>query len=163
MTAASGGFSHVVAKLGLIATSTPFVTGRPHSLFHGDSVYSDGAVGVCLSSPVRSTPQSDFPGLEAITRPMIVTRYAPLLHALNDHADRSPTRSTEGNLVNALDNANPSRLLLHAIQTHPSVVSSAKDISKDLRLYLGTLRQQDGAQQVSPAERIVTHIDQYTR
>ncbi|KAI0774443.1 hypothetical protein C8Q74DRAFT_1270062 [Fomes fomentarius] len=125
------------SKLGLIATSTPFVTGRPHSLFHGDSVYSDGAVGVCLSSPVRSTPQSEFPGLEAITRPMIVT-------------------STEGNLVNALDNANPSRLLLHAIQNHPSVVSSVKDISKDLRLYLGTLRQQDGAQQLDQVFHIMS-------
>ncbi|KAI0722794.1 hypothetical protein C8Q76DRAFT_720344 [Earliella scabrosa] len=109
-------------KLGLVATSTPFVTGRPYTLFHGDAIHSDGAVGVCLSSPTRSETRSEFWGLEAITRPMLVT-------------------STEGNLVNALDNANPSRLLLHAIQNHPSVAT--QNISKELRLYLGTLKQED--------------------
>ena len=54
--------------------------------------------------------------------------------------------STEGNLVNALDNANPSRLLLHAIQNHPSVAT--QNISKELRLYLGTLKQEDSQHKV---------------
>ncbi|KAI0720299.1 hypothetical protein C8T65DRAFT_634070 [Cerioporus squamosus] len=116
-------------KLGLIATSTPFVTGRPYTLFHNDSIHSDGAVGMCLSSGSRSKPFSEYPGLEAITRPMVVT-------------------SVEGNLVNAVDNANPSRLLLHAIQTHPAVAASAEHISKDLRLYLGTLKQAGSSHQL---------------
>ncbi|RPD66989.1 hypothetical protein L226DRAFT_477042 [Lentinus tigrinus ALCF2SS1-7] len=110
------------SKLGLIATSTPFVTGRPYTLFYNDSIHSDGAVGICLSSGPCSSAWSEYPGLEAITRPMIVT-------------------NAEGNLVNALDNANPSRLLLHAIQNHPAVAASAEHISKDLQLYLGTLKQ----------------------
>ena len=54
--------------------------------------------------------------------------------------------STEGNLVNALDNANPSRLLLHAIQNHPSVAT--QNISKELRLYLGTMKQEDSQHKV---------------
>ncbi|RDX53914.1 hypothetical protein OH76DRAFT_1399083 [Lentinus brumalis] len=109
-------------KLGLIGTSTPFITGRPYTLFHNGSICSDGAVGICLSSGPRSKSFSEYPGLEAITRPMVVT-------------------SVDGNLVNALDNANPSRLLLHAIQNHPAVAASAEHISKELRLYLGTLKQ----------------------
>ena len=56
------------------------------------------------------------------------------------------THSTEGNLVNALDNANPSRLLLHAIQNHPSVAT--QNISKELQLYLGTLKQEDSQHKV---------------
>lgn len=60
-------------KLGLVATLTPFVTGRPVTLFHNDSVHSEGAVGLCLSSATRATHYSDFPGLEAITQPMTVT------------------------------------------------------------------------------------------
>ncbi|KAI0750975.1 hypothetical protein C8Q80DRAFT_1154839 [Daedaleopsis nitida] len=113
-------------KLGLIATSTPFVTGRPYTLFHDDDIHSDGAVGVCLSSPACATHSSEFPGLEAITRPMLVT-------------------SSEGNLVNALDNANPSRLLLHAIQTHPTLNNLAdQNLSKELRIYMGTLKRQGG-------------------
>ncbi|KAI9056514.1 hypothetical protein FKP32DRAFT_1599250 [Trametes sanguinea] len=114
------------AKLGLIGTGTPFVTGRPYTLFHNDSIHSDGAVGLCLSSAVKSSTQSAFPGLEPLTRPMVVT-------------------SSEGNLVNALDNANPSGLLLRAIQNHPAVGSlSQHGISPDLRVYMGTLKQQNG-------------------
>ena len=50
--------------------------------------------------------------------------------------------------MNALDNANPSRLLLHAIQNHPAVAASAEHISKELRLYLGSLKQVGGSHQV---------------
>ncbi|KAI0375818.1 hypothetical protein BV20DRAFT_18529 [Pilatotrama ljubarskyi] len=117
-------------KLGLIGSSTPFITGRPYTLFHNDSIHSSGAVGVCLSSPIRPYTQSAFPGLEAITRPMIVT-------------------SSEGNLVNALDNANPSRLLLHAIQSHPSLGPLAEQgISSELKLYMGTLKQKGGTHEL---------------
>ncbi|KAL1946525.1 hypothetical protein VTO73DRAFT_14629 [Trametes versicolor] len=116
-------------KLGLIGTSTPFVTGRPYTLFHNDRIHSDGAVGVCLSSGTRPTTYSVFPGLEAITRPMIVT-------------------SSEGNLVNSLDNANPSGLLLHALKNHPAVAGTAQGISPELRLYIGTLQQKAGGHEL---------------
>ncbi|KAI0775944.1 hypothetical protein BD413DRAFT_469773 [Trametes elegans] len=117
-------------KLGLIGSSTPFVTGRPYTLFHNDSIHSSGAVGVCLSSPTRPVTHSVFPGLEPITRPMIVT-------------------SSEGNLVNALDNANPSGLLLHAIRTHPAVSPRVgQEISPELRLYMATLKQKNGTHEL---------------
>ncbi|KAI0353009.1 hypothetical protein OH77DRAFT_1427781 [Trametes cingulata] len=128
----SSSLSHFgsATKLGLIGSSTPFITGRPYTLFHNDSIHSNGAVGICLSSPIRPRAYSAFPGLEPITRPMIVT-------------------SSEGNLVNALDNANPSRLLLHAIQNHPTVGSRAEQgISSELRLYMGTLKQKQGTHEL---------------
>ncbi|OJT13297.1 hypothetical protein TRAPUB_10063 [Trametes pubescens] len=118
----------LATKLGLIGTSTPFVTGRPYTLFHNERIHSDGAVGVCLSSSARPAAYSVFPGLEAITRPMIVT-------------------DSDGNLVNSLDHANPSSLLLHAIKNHPAVAGSAQGISPDLRLYIGTLHQKANGHQ----------------
>ncbi|KAI0677373.1 hypothetical protein C8Q78DRAFT_1002518 [Trametes maxima] len=117
-------------KLGLIGSSTPFVTGRPYTLFHNDSIHSNGAVGICLSSPILPQTYATFPGLEPITRPMIVT-------------------STEGNLVNALDNANPSGLLLRAIQNHPITASrSEQGISSEVRLYMATLKQNGGGHEL---------------
>ncbi|TBU33162.1 hypothetical protein BD311DRAFT_785251 [Dichomitus squalens] len=130
LTSALGKYRNAT-KLGFIGTSTPFVTGRPYTLFHNDAVYSDGAVGVCLSTPTLPSLRSDFPGLEAVTRPMIVT-------------------STEGNLVNALDGANPSRLLLHALQNHPAAPTPEnQNVPKELRVYIGTLNQHKGVYEVS--------------
>lgn len=59
-------------------------------------------------------------------------------------------RSSEGNLINALDNANPSGLLLHAIKNHPSTAGRGQGISSDseLRLYVGTLQQTAGGHEV---------------
>lgn len=84
-------------KVGLVAASTPFVTGRPFTLLHDQLVYSAGAVGLALISPIKPTVVSAFPGLKAITPVLTVTR-------------------SEGNLVHELDCGNPSQLLLTAIQ-----------------------------------------------
>ncbi|KAI0832598.1 hypothetical protein BC628DRAFT_1499376 [Trametes gibbosa] len=116
-------------KLGLIGASTPFVTGRPYTLLHNDRIHSDGAVGLCLTSPSRPATYNAFPGLEPLTRPMIVT-------------------SSEGNMVHALDNSNPSGLLLHAIKNHPSFAGRDQGLSPELRLYVGTLKQKDGAHEI---------------
>ncbi|KAI0638353.1 hypothetical protein C8Q77DRAFT_1090700 [Trametes polyzona] len=116
-------------KLGMVGTSTPFVTGSPYTLFHNDRIYSDGAVGLCLTSPRRPAPYSAYPALESITRPMIVT-------------------SSEGNLVHALDNANPSALLLHALKNSPYLKGREQGISPELSLYLATLRQAGGKHEV---------------
>ena len=61
-------------KLGLIASSTPFITGRPVTLFSNENVHSSGAVGIALTG--GGTPRSsvEFPGLKSITPSMIVTR-----------------------------------------------------------------------------------------
>ncbi|KAH9933271.1 hypothetical protein B0H21DRAFT_84025 [Amylocystis lapponica] len=119
-------------KLGLIASSTPFITGRPFTLFRGPAIYSSGAVGLCLSSPAASPSHVEFPGLQALTGPLTVT-------------------SSEGNLVHSLDNANPSRLLLSILQKSGGSLIPG---TKDDHFYVGVLHGRDG----SPKLRQVYHI-----
>ncbi|KAH9046714.1 hypothetical protein EDB84DRAFT_1558165 [Lactarius hengduanensis] len=114
--ALSSSFAHAT-KLGLFASSTPFVTGRPYTLIFNDSVKSSGAVGLALSAGPRPVLQTAFPGLRAITAPLTVTQ-------------------SEGNLVNELDNANPTALLISAIEKS----AIAGDAAKDDEFYLGVLR-----------------------
>ncbi|KAH9917967.1 uncharacterized protein B0H18DRAFT_883271 [Fomitopsis serialis] len=116
----------MATKIGLIASSTPFITGRPYTLFHGKSVYSSGAVGLCIHSSSRPELHVDFPGMQALTPPMVVTE-------------------SEGNLVLALDDENPSRVLLSAIESGRNFSAtddqSAKllKVMKDDTFFLGTL------------------------
>ncbi|KAI0917578.1 hypothetical protein AcW1_007253 [Taiwanofungus camphoratus] len=133
----------LATKLGLIASSTPFVTGRPFTLFYGTSIHSTGAVGLCLTSSAGSRSHVEFPGLEAITAPLIVT-------------------SSEGNLVHSLNNASPSRLLLNVIQKRKSSLTS-KDVHspldvtmKDDQFYLGVLRQTGGVYEAVELHQITS-------
>ncbi|KAF8880616.1 hypothetical protein CPB85DRAFT_1442968 [Mucidula mucida] len=82
-------------QLGLIATSTPFITGRPFTLFRNNDIHDSGAVGLALNHRPRLTYTLDFLGLSALSEPMTVTQ-------------------SEGNLVNTLDGRNPIQLLLDA-------------------------------------------------
>ena len=66
-----------IPKLGLFASSTPFVTGRPYTLIFNGSVKSSGAVGLALSAGPRPVPKTAFPGQRAISAPLKVTRYVP--------------------------------------------------------------------------------------
>src|ERR1700722_3453330 len=68
--------SVAVLKVGLIASSTPFITGRPVTLFHNDKIYSSGAVGVALTGLQKDTPRPriDFPELMAISEGLTITR-----------------------------------------------------------------------------------------
>ncbi|KAK7048230.1 hypothetical protein R3P38DRAFT_2868125 [Favolaschia claudopus] len=97
-------------KLGLFAASTPFITGRPVTLFKNDKIYDSGAVGLALK---HSKPDArvQFLDMKPLSAPMLVTQ-------------------SEGNLVISLDNKNPTQLLLSAIraaglETDPS--NSFKD------------------------------------
>jgi hypothetical protein len=60
----------------MICSSTPFITGRPFTMFFNDRVYSEGAVGVAVSG----TPHKfhvDLPGnLKPITPKVAITRCA---------------------------------------------------------------------------------------
>ncbi|THH19213.1 hypothetical protein EW146_g1907 [Bondarzewia mesenterica] len=105
-------------KLGLIATSTPFITGRPFTLMHNQAIYSSGAVGLALTSRVRPSVDTAFPGLRALTPSVRVTR-------------------SEANLVHELDHGNPSQLLLSAIQKH----GIDNEAAKEDEFYLFVLRQ----------------------
>jgi len=89
------------------------VTGRPYTLLFNGSVKSSGAVGLALSGGPRPMAQTAFPGLRAITAPLKVTQ-------------------SEGNLVNELDGANPTALLISAIEKRVA--------TKDDEFYLGVLR-----------------------
>lgn len=42
-------FHELTPQLGLVSAPTPFLTGRPHTLFHNGTAYSTGSVGVALS------------------------------------------------------------------------------------------------------------------
>ncbi|KAJ7043952.1 hypothetical protein C8F04DRAFT_1207163 [Mycena alexandri] len=111
--AAPEGLSNALAgfpsatKLGLFAASTPFITGRPVTLFQGDKIYGSGAVGVALkSTKVRASVQ--FLGMKALSSPMTVTQ-------------------AEGNLVISLDKKNPTQLLLSAVRASGIESASLKD------------------------------------
>ncbi|KAJ7696020.1 hypothetical protein B0H17DRAFT_1054600 [Mycena rosella] len=100
--AAPEGLSNALArfpgssKLGLFAASTPFITGRPVTLFKGDKIYESGAVGVALRNS-KATADVQFLGMKPLSSPMVVTR-------------------AEGNLVISLEDKNPTQLLLTAIR-----------------------------------------------
>ncbi|CAK5269792.1 unnamed protein product [Mycena citricolor] len=85
------------SKLGLFALSTPFITGRPVTLFRNDAIFDSGAVGVALKT-APSTVRTRFPGMSPLHTPMVVTH-------------------VEGNLVVTLDGANPTQILLSAIKS----------------------------------------------
>ncbi|TFK69551.1 hypothetical protein BDN72DRAFT_840280 [Pluteus cervinus] len=106
-------------KLGLISASTPFVTGRPVTLFHNQSVYSSGAVGVALSGVLRSKAQVDFTGLTPLSKPLTVT-------------------AVEGNIINELNGSSPTQLLLSVIEAN-DLKSKLVSTLKEEVFYCGVL------------------------
>jgi hypothetical protein len=114
------------------------VTGRPYTLIFNGSVTSSGAVGIALSAGRRPTLQTSFPGLRAITPALKVTRcvYVSLWHILSATVYVVFASRSEGNLVNELDNRNPTALLVSAIAESTLVGKAGKDDA----FYLGVLR-----------------------
>ncbi|KAI5988988.1 hypothetical protein EDD15DRAFT_2285654 [Pisolithus albus] len=104
----------------LLASSTPFLTGRPFTLFHNGRVHSSGAVGVAFPS---STPLLDlaFPPLVALTPPLPVT-------------------SSKGNLLLSIDSRNPTRLLLNHFFPNTAVAG------KEGTFYVGVVENDNLAQ-----------------
>ncbi|KAK1232380.1 hypothetical protein PQX77_004502, partial [Marasmius sp. AFHP31] len=112
------------SQLGLIASSTPFITGRPVTLFHNGKIYEDGAVGISFTSDKPLSLSLQLPeDVTPLGEEMIVTR-------------------AEGNLINTLDNSNPTRLLLRAIQTAgiDSTSEAAILFKEEEEFYLGVLQ-----------------------
>ncbi|KAK0477001.1 hypothetical protein IW261DRAFT_1339028 [Armillaria novae-zelandiae] len=95
------------SKLGLVPTSTPFITGRPVTLFQNQRIWDSGAVGVALTNVKNVRSMLDYHGLVSLSSVMTVTEM-------------------EGNLVNTLDRRNPTQLLLSAIREHNLDVTSLK-------------------------------------
>ncbi|PVF97624.1 hypothetical protein CPB86DRAFT_759770 [Serendipita vermifera] len=77
-------FPHA-SKLGLIASSTPFITGRPFTLYHNGSFHSSGALGIALFNP-SPKPRTDvrFSHLEPLGGPKTVSSASSnILYALD--------------------------------------------------------------------------------
>ena len=65
--------------MGMICSSTPFITGRPFTMFYNDRVYSEGAVGVAISGAAHNF-RVDFPAaLKPITPEVVITRWLPYI------------------------------------------------------------------------------------
>ncbi|KAF5336284.1 hypothetical protein D9758_014492 [Tetrapyrgos nigripes] len=108
--------------LGLLASSTPFITGRPVTLFHNKHIYDSGAVGIALTSNSQSRCTLNLPnGLEPLGEVLSVT-------------------DSEGNLINTLNNDNPTQLLLSAIRRADidTTSSNAMSFKEDSEFYLAT-------------------------
>ncbi|KAF8650341.1 hypothetical protein AX16_005282 [Volvariella volvacea WC 439] len=110
-------------KLGLIASSTPFVTARPVTLFYNQNIHSTGAVGVALLRRASATQGSSgssiaFTEADPISDPMQVT-------------------TAEGNMINELDGGNPTQLLLDAIKKRGLDAETSPAFKENERFYLG--------------------------
>ncbi|KAJ7855889.1 hypothetical protein B0H14DRAFT_2753736 [Mycena olivaceomarginata] len=127
--AAPEGLSNALAhfpaatKLGLFAASTPFITGRPVTLFKGDKIYESGAVGLALRHP-EAHARVQFLGMEPLCEPMLVTQ-------------------AEGNLVISLNNKNPTQLLLAAIRAAGINFAASDSLKDNDEFALATLRAED--------------------
>ncbi|KAG8859319.1 hypothetical protein FRB96_004534 [Tulasnella sp. 330] len=109
----------LAAQMGLIGSSTPFVTGRPYTLLQGSKVWSDGAVGLAfLKGGLTSTHA--FHGYEAFSKTYTVSK-------------------AESNLIHSLDDQNPVKQLLAALPAIQGGTSTGSLGSfKDMEIYLGT-------------------------
>jgi len=111
-------------KLGLIASSTPFITGRPVTLFYNHNIYQSGAVGIALKrrrSKSRTIARTEFTGNIPLSPPMTVTQ-------------------CEGNMINTLDNSNPTKLLLAAIHKSGMDLVTSGSFKESEQFSLATLR-----------------------
>ncbi|KAG0704823.1 hypothetical protein DFH29DRAFT_909971 [Suillus ampliporus] len=106
-------------ELCFLVSSTPFITGRPVTLFHDGEIYSDGAIGIALQPSLGHPSLTvEFPGLVDLTPELQIT-------------------SSEGNLIFTVDNGNPTRLLLAAMNKHG--LDSRDVLLKDDEFYVGVM------------------------
>ncbi|KAJ3019086.1 hypothetical protein HKX48_002392 [Thoreauomyces humboldtii] len=104
-------------KVGLVGTMTPFVTGRPHTIYYNDKVLSGGLVGVALlskSARVRAPiAKVTFTALEALGEPLTIT-------------------SCRGNIILNIDDTNAAKELLVQMTNRPMTAG----ISAEQQLYV---------------------------
>lgn len=130
-------FTSFSSQIGLLASPTPFLTGRPYTLFRGREIFSSGAVGLCLTS--RETRfDVELPHLTAITGSLTVTKYAVMSLSLSLLLTCS--YSAEGNLVHSLDGTNPAKLIISAMDKHNMNLTGGSSLFKEDQYYLGVLK-----------------------
>ncbi|KAG0048322.1 hypothetical protein BGZ83_006695 [Gryganskiella cystojenkinii] len=106
------------SKIGLIASSTPFITGRPVTMFYDGKWVQDGVVGVAITktkdvqaSKEKHTASIEYPSLATLGPAMKITR-------------------CRGNIILELDESNATRLLLDRLKATP--------LTKDKEYFLAT-------------------------
>ncbi|CAI2170378.1 8657_t:CDS:2 [Funneliformis geosporum] len=123
-------------KIGIIGTSTPFLTGRPFSLFHNNSVLSRGIIGVAITDKsFKNQLQVDHPSLNAVGDPLRIT-------------------SCRGNIILELDGTNPTRLLLNRLQSG----DDKRILSKETEFYLGLYDHNDKDNQLNESNLMINKI-----
>ncbi|RUS23240.1 hypothetical protein BC937DRAFT_90187 [Endogone sp. FLAS-F59071] len=139
-------------KLGLIATSTPFITGRPYTLFHNARVLSGGVVGFAVTEEEEPNAGawSEEEGLGIVTgvgeveirhpglESELVTRlgdYTKVIAGNNQTSSLSrpipPSLRSRGNIILELDDTRATQLLFDLVNKVPSASTS-----KDKEFYL---------------------------
>lgn len=112
------------SQLGLLASSTPFVTGRPSTLLCASNAFSDGSVGVALAGPERPRLHNIVRGYREISQVRTVMQYVLRLLSISNG---SPwLGSSKGNLIHLVDDTKPTRALLTDIHTHGIPDANAK-------------------------------------
>ncbi|KAF9950367.1 hypothetical protein BGZ72_007970 [Mortierella alpina] len=111
--------SPAASKVGLMASSTPFITGRPVTMFYDGKLVQDGVLGVSLVKKARNHKE-----IEEGTRTLVeYPSMAPLGPAMQITRCR-------GNIILELDESNATRLLLDRLQ--------ATTLTKDKEFFLAT-------------------------
>ncbi|KAI9017144.1 hypothetical protein BC832DRAFT_536497 [Gaertneriomyces semiglobifer] len=62
-----------VPKVGLIGAQTPFLTGRPHTLFYNERVLSGGLIGAAFTGMQFSAAEVMHPALRPVGEPLEIT------------------------------------------------------------------------------------------
>ncbi|KAJ1964125.1 hypothetical protein IWQ62_003019 [Dispira parvispora] len=104
-------------KYGVLTTATPFLNGRPYTLFHNDGIQSNGLVGVAFDPRHIAFPgQIHHPQLAPLGTPLAIAR-------------------CRGNVVLEFGKDNDPRTLASLLRTTTPVYQD-----KSARLYAGILR-----------------------
>ncbi|KAI8913971.1 hypothetical protein DFJ77DRAFT_431584 [Powellomyces hirtus] len=111
-------------KIGLMGTMTPFVNGRPHTLYYNDKVLSGGLVGAAfVSKTLKASEKVSFAGLEALGEPLTIT-------------------SCRGNIILNIDDTNAAKELLARMNNREMTAG----IAAERQLYVRVSRGEKLAQ-----------------
>lgn len=77
----------------MVAHPTPFLTGRPFTMFYNGNILSSGAVGLCIrpSTNYTASVSVKFPDLSPVTPVLTVTEYVASISLLIPNLCKFPT------------------------------------------------------------------------
>ncbi|KAI8064791.1 uncharacterized protein B0P05DRAFT_554296 [Gilbertella persicaria] len=118
-----------VPKVGILGSSTPFVTGEPYALFHSTGIMGSGIVGFASYGSTGHI-QVEHTAMQKLGEPIKITR-------------------CRGNIILDLDEAGATGLLL-------KLIHSGNKISKDEEFYLGIYPLGDSSEENVTVSRITS-------